>query len=198
MQDLTEHDYRRALRVAARLLDRFDDPTTSNARDDLAQEAAVALWRGRSRLRDRKCLDAYVRTIVHRLRGRALRRARRRERVLFDDAAFADPPRPLCGLRAGSPSLGDDDVVIDSLDVVLGGVTASLVRDFYGGATCRELAERHGLSDGAVRARIHRGRRRLRTAFQSRARRVGSGDVAPGSTAAPASFDLDARSSDPC
>ena len=150
-------------------LRRFTDPWTCSHRDDLVQEAALAVWRWRDESRDPRCAYTAARTIARRARIRALDELQRelqvREELAHarDGRAFVACYRiagrrvPLTRLlpwvRRALARLAPDD--------------RRLLLDFHAGFCCAELSARSGRSEAAVKTRIHRARRRLRSEIEA-------------------------------
>lgn len=159
--------WRGALRDANDWLRRCRDDWTRQNLDDLAQDSAIAAWRWGGRMRHRERLWAAVQTIARRLRGRGRRRNERSVVVCAQDAVdsavcearddapptFAVAGRPLAA-EALRPWLRTALRALSPLD-------QQLLRDFYEGAGCAELAARHCRSESCVKTRLHRARRRV-------------------------------------
>ncbi|MGE3171569.1 MAG: RNA polymerase sigma factor [Planctomycetota bacterium] len=201
--------WRAALAEAHRALRQFGDEVTCRQRDDLVQDAALALWEFQRVRGDARRPQALVRTIAMRARWKALRAAYDRTQVLAEAALGAAVPGA-DGRRGGEsphdaldrlcPSRGDDDErgaraqlrllvegrrvpcdwLLDRLDALLRRLRPAnrqLVLDFYAGESCAELGARLGLSEDAVRVRLHRSRAQLRRWLEDRARTAGSFDT---------------------
>ncbi len=175
-----EPDYARALREAERFLRRWGDGFTSRVCEDVAQEAVIASWQRRATLRDAERFHVYVRTVARRIRYQLLRRERARP-VLSLDAELQlsvllearEPSREPVFTIAGEPV--DRAWLVGRLRSVLARFSTlnrRLLRGYYAGASARELAERHDLTVARVKARLHRGRRRVRQEFTERVRRA--------------------------
>jgi RNA polymerase sigma-70 factor (ECF subfamily) len=165
-------DYGLAIAVADSFLSRWKDRFTRNLRDDLAQEAAVEVWRCRERVRHPARLDAFVRTVSRRLRCRAMREQAREAVRLHDrsvwDRVSADDRRSV--LRIGS-EWRDARSMLEFLEQAMARLSTlnrQLLRGFYEGFSCSELAERYGIPESSVKVRLYRSRRRLRTDFAAR------------------------------
>ncbi len=175
------HDrkYRAALEIANRFLSRWTDRFTRDAREDLAQDAVLEVWKCRGRLRAPDRFEAFVRTISRRVRYRALRR-RMRERATssYDHGELADSissavPADEWLYVDGRPV--DKTWLLEELDHACARVTElnrELVREYYAGSSCRELAVRYGLAEESVKVRLYRSRRKLKQVFEKRARRA--------------------------
>jgi DNA-directed RNA polymerase specialized sigma24 family protein len=159
--------------VQSRLfLERWGDPVTRRERDDLVQETAWATFCQATNVRDQSCIPAMVRTISRRLRHRALSRAARRAVVFGGNFRPVDRLRVCestgpCLLVAGRPV--PVARLLNMLEAVmwcLPPLNRRLLRAFYEGFSCLELADRFELTEEGVKMRLHRSRRRLRKAFE--------------------------------
>jgi len=122
--------------------------------DEAAQEAIVRAWRHRDRCRQPERPFGWLGRIAH---NEALRLVTRRPREVLVEEPFA----------VGGEDDGEDDVEIRLLlDNALSSLSAAdreLARlRYYEDFTCANLAEHFGLSEGTVKVRLHRLRRRLR------------------------------------
>ena len=152
----------------AELLDRHRDAVTATllacgvrSREtarDLAQDVAVRAWRALGRLEDPRSFPAWIRRIAANAARDHLRRAAvRSERDLEEAMALAsdDDPHELSERRS-------------ELRLMLAALEAEdeasrrLVLARADGVGIAELAERMGLSEGAVKMRLLRIRQRLR------------------------------------
>ncbi len=186
-------DYGAVRCAAVRYLSRWSDRATASLRDDLAQEATLVTWRKRELLRDPRCAEAFARTVVKRLRARALRRMARYAPRGLETCAESELARRDRSTGAGSFQVAErevgSDLLLDWLDRSVRQLTrdnADLLLDFYAGRSCRELAARMGLDSRAVKSRLHRGRRRLRELLERRALRGLPDSVGPASPVGPA------------
>ena len=168
------------LMQARRFLLRWNDRFTRSRRDDLAQDAAVALWRFLQDHRDASRGRAMVHTISRRARSRALKVAFRGGAAVAegdaDDLAQAVPARAEqpC-LRVGG-LLVPREWLLARLLPLLAGIRATnrrLVLAYYEGFSCSELSERFGLSEQAVKVRLHRSRAVLRRNLEAMTRAAG-------------------------
>lgn len=165
--------WRRALRDSNAFLGRWADPLTHRERDDLAQDAVLVAWRNKAVLRDPNRLGAFVRTVARRLRARAVRSSSRNpeEWLAGDETAIWPEARPgtVRQVRIGR-RLVPEDWLLDRLQACLGQLAPTnrrLLVGFYEGFSCSELSDRFGLSEAAVKVRLHRGRACLRQQLES-------------------------------
>ncbi len=158
----------RAHEVARRFLYRWRDPRTASLADDLAQQATFLALRSLDTLHDPTRLAALVRTIVRRIRHRALLRAHTREVLATDlDGGLPEPltRRPEAGAVHVRGRWIERERILPMLEFALSRLpplNARLLREYYGGESCRALAARHRLTLDTVKVRLHRSRRRVR------------------------------------
>ena len=129
----------------------------AQAAEDAAQEAFARLYAARARYDERYAFSAYLYAIVKRVCVDDLRKRRRR------------PLLP--GVLPDIPAESAEDEYLqrtESLDRLhrvaeLEGADKRLLLGFaLEGKSCRELARELGMSEGQVRVRLHRVRKRLR------------------------------------
>lgn len=160
--------------IAARFLSRWNDPLTVSLLDDLAQLATLDTLAAYGRLCDERCLPGFVRTIARRVRFRVLRRERERRDAgrdfpLEPACSPAEPPRVrVCARWIESEALLP--WLADALER-LPPLNSQLLREYYGGSSCRDLARRHRLTPDTVKVRLHRSRERVRASLERRVRR---------------------------
>lgn len=154
--------------VARRFLYRWRDVRTTRLAEDLAQQATFVALRRLDTLHDPTRLAALVRTIVRRLRYRALAREHGREILASDiDSEFPEPSphRPDAGAVHVRGRWIERDRILPLLECALSRLpplNERLLREYYGGESCRALAVRHRLTLDTVKVRLHRSRRRVR------------------------------------
>lgn len=160
-------EWGRLVRLCASLSGNVD------AAEDLAQETLIEAWRNSGKLQnpdaERQWLSGIARNVCRRwLRSRG-RDAERWERLVRQhDPSIADETRR----HAGSAELEielERDELADLLDQALALLPAAtrdvLVQRYIDERAHAEIAERLGLSEGAVAIRIHRGKLALRHAL---------------------------------
>ncbi|MDP6929854.1 MAG: sigma-70 family RNA polymerase sigma factor [Planctomycetota bacterium] len=180
-----EEECRKGLEQALHFLARWADTRTRNACEDIAQEAVIEAWSRRESLRRPDRFGSVVRTIARRRRWRVLQDSLDR-RVESHDAEAVLESIPaasitrqesieICGHRQPTEWL------LAELDGAIGelpGLSQSLVRSYYEGFSCVELAERYSLPQTSVKVRIHRIRKRLHEKVTARVRRSTASSVA--------------------
>src|SRR5690348_13011858 len=173
----------RLVRLCARITGDVD------AAEDLAQETLMEAWRALGRLRDPDGLSPWLAAIA---RNVCLRWARERGRELAQWAETAASPDGAPLALDDLPD-GDEDVSVElergelaelldrALALLPGETRAALVESYLYERPRGELAARLGLSEGALRVRLHRGRLALRHALATvlRAEAVALGIALP-------------------
>lgn len=179
-----ESQWRRTRAHADGYLRRHVDPWTRFHREDLVQEATFAAWRWSRRPHNPACFPAAVRTILRRIRNRALF-VRNRERRTT--AALGSPVRSSGGDRSETMLVVagrrlPEHVVRPWLDHALTQLTdldRGLLLSFHEGFCCAELASRFHRSVPCVKTRIHRARRRVQRLVEACARVASSPGKSP-------------------
>lgn len=136
-----------------------------DAADDLAQQTLIQAWRHEQQLRDPQARRSWLLSIA---RTQCLMWARRRSRELARqvDQALAEDSAALAAHDHEPDQTIDRDELARFVDRALrllpGDVRDLLIRRYIHDTPQAEVAARMGLSEGAVEARLHRGRRALR------------------------------------
>ena len=162
----------RLVRLCARLTD------NSSAAEDLAQETLFEAWRSRARLRDLNEIAPWLTAIARNVCLRWQRAQGREQRLYIDqpvDGAEMPDPLDITPTPNGDLSL---QLERHELANLLGRAMAllpvetreALVASYLDGMPQHELAARLGLREGALRARLHRGRQMLRRALEDNLR----------------------------
>lgn len=149
-EELVRSTHRRVYTLAFRVVgDRHEA-------EDVAQEAYVRVYRGLPGFRGDSSFDTWLYRITANAAASHLRRRRRFGDVLDDPEEVVQVP------DEASPDPVDRDEIQRALFALPVAQRAVLVmRDAYG-FSITEIAEDLGLSEGAVKVRIHRARRRLK------------------------------------
>jgi len=143
------HVYTQALRLVG---DRQDA-------EDVAQEAYVRVFRGLAGFRG----DAQFETWLYRIVSNAAMTHRRRRRR-FGEVLTETGQEPL--EFPSEVRVAEEAVDRDALDRALEALPMSMrsvvvMKDVYG-LSCREIGDQIGISEGAVKVRLHRARKRLK------------------------------------
>lgn len=153
-EEVVRATYRHVYTQALRLVGDHQDA------EDVTQEAYLRAFRGLSGFR----ADAQFETWMHRIVANAamsfLRRRGRFGEVLADPE---DEPWPIAVSRQ---HVAEEVVDKEALEAALSGLSPGLrtvvvLKDVYG-LSCLEIGELVGASEGAVKVRLHRARRRMK------------------------------------
>jgi len=130
--------------------------------EDVAQEAYLRVFRGLPGFRGDARFETWLYRIVANAAMSHLRRRRRFGELLVEGEE--EPAEIPSDLR-----LADQAVDRDALSRALYGLPASMrsvvvLKDIYG-LSCQEIGDQLGVSEGAVKVRLHRARRRLKEAL---------------------------------
>jgi RNA polymerase sigma-70 factor (ECF subfamily) len=143
------HVYTQALRLVG---DRHDA-------EDVAQEAYLRVFRGLPGFRGDARFETWLYRVVANSALSFLRRRGRFGEVLAEpeDGPREEPADPRVG-----EALADRDLLVRALEALPASLrTVVVLKDVYG-LSCEEIGEELGVSEGAVKVRLHRARRRLR------------------------------------
>ena len=153
-EEVVRRTHRQVYTQALRLV---GDPKEA---EDVAQDAYLRVFRALGGFRG----DAQFETWLYRIVANAAMSHLRRKRRFADVLAEPDdaPPHEIA-----SPDRTDDQAVdrqalqeaLDALPVSLRAVV--VLKDVYG-LSCQEIGDQIGASEGAVKVRLHRARRRLK------------------------------------
>jgi RNA polymerase sigma-70 factor (ECF subfamily) len=152
-EEIVERTYRHVYTQALRLVGDRQDA------EDVAQEAYVRVFRGLAGFRGDAQFETWLYRIVSNAAMTHLRRRRRFGEVLTERTA-----EPL-ELRA-EVRVAEEAVERDALERALEALPMSMrsvvvMKDVYG-LSCREIGDQIGISEGAVKVRLHRARKRLK------------------------------------
>lgn len=131
----------------------------SSAADDLSQEAFYRAWRHFARVRTYEQPRAWLLRVATNLVINQRRGARHAPPLPLDEHhASPGAPDPATGLAEGS-------AIRQALSAIAPRERAALVLHEVYGLTCDELAEALGISRGAAKMTLSRGRAHFRTAY---------------------------------
>jgi RNA polymerase sigma-70 factor (ECF subfamily) len=156
--ELVDGTYPQVYTLAARLVgDRHEA-------EDVAQEAYLRVHRSLRTFRGDSSFQTWLYRIVA---NTAMTHLRKRGRF----GALADEPETVLRLADSRPPKGEVDT--EHVRVALNALPDAqrvilLMKDAYG-FSCREIADEMGVSEGAVKVRLHRARRRLKDSLYGQA-----------------------------
>jgi RNA polymerase sigma-70 factor (ECF subfamily) len=160
--ELVERTHRQVYTQAYRLVgDRHEA-------EDVSQEAYLRVFRSVGGFREDARFETWLYRIVANVAFTHLKRKGRFGRVLADGPAEGHDAEP-AGMQEARPvdAIVDREEVKRVLRELPEGLRVVLVlRDVYG-LTMKEIGEEMGLSEGAVKVRLHRARKRLRESVGS-------------------------------
>lgn len=132
--------------------------------EDVAQDAYLRVFRALGSFREEARFETWLHRIVVNAAMTHLKRRGRFPALVQDPGSAPEPPpaRP-------ADQAVDREEVREALAELPEGLRVTLVlREMYG-LSCREIGEEMGLSEGAVKVRLHRARKRLRDVIHGRA-----------------------------
>jgi RNA polymerase sigma-70 factor (ECF subfamily) len=151
-EEVVERTHRRVFTLAYRLVgDRHEA-------EDVAQEAYLRAYRSLRTFRGEASFETWLHRITANTAMSHLRRRGRFGDVLAEgDERLAREPAP----RDVDEVVERDEVERALAALPPGQRTVVLLKDVYG-FSCQEIGDRIGISEGAVKVRLHRARRRLK------------------------------------
>ncbi len=154
-EEVVRLTYRQVYTQAVRLIgDRRDA-------EDVVQEAFLRAFRALPRFRGDAQLETWLHRIVANAAADHLRRRGRAGALILDSPANDATERPAegVGLEEQATERHDLEAALQTLPVTLR--VPVVLKDVYG-LSCEEIADELEISEGAVKVRLHRGRRRLK------------------------------------
>lgn len=158
-EELVEQTQRQVYTLAYRLVgDRHEA-------EDVAQEAYLRVFRSLRGFRQEARFETWLYRIVTNAAFSHLRRKGRFGDVLAEgqESAVEEPE-----VRPVEAAIDRDEVKRALQGLTLGARTVVVLKDVYG-LSCQEIADEMGLSEAAVKVRLHRARKRLKDAIWSKA-----------------------------
>ena len=129
--------------------------------EDVAQEAYLRVFRSLGGFRQESRFETWLHRIVVNAAMTHLRRRGRFGELARDPETDPEPPpAPPAQDRAA-----DRDLIRRALEELPHGMRTTLVLYEMYGLSCREIGLELGLSEGAVKVRLHRARKRLKEAI---------------------------------
>lgn len=158
-EELVEQTRRQVYTLAYRLVgDRHEA-------EDVAQDAYLRVFRSLRGFRQEASFETWLYRIVTNAAFTHLRRRGRFGAVLAEgqEQAVEEPE-----VRPVEAALDRDEVRRALQGLTLGARTVVVLKDVYG-LSCQEIADEMGLSEAAVKVRLHRARKRLKEVIWTRA-----------------------------
>src|ERR671922_2111242 len=151
-EELVDRTHRQVYTLAYRLVgDRHEA-------EDVTQEAYLRVHRSLRGFRGDARFETWLYRIVANAAMSHLRRRGRFGDLLAEGQDLVSPYQPT---RPAEDSVEEDEIKRALHALPLGQRTAVVLKDIYG-FSCQEIADRIGVSEGAVKVRLHRARRRLK------------------------------------
>lgn len=166
-EELVERTHRQVYTLAYRLVgDRHDA-------EDVAQEAYLRVFRSVGGFREEARFETWLYRIVT---NAAMSHLRKRGRfgVLLAEERESAAPEP--EVRPVDEVIERDELVRALQSLPEGTRAIVVLKDVYG-LTCQEIADETGLTEGAVKLRLHRARKRLKEAIYGTPAQVGHQEV---------------------
>jgi RNA polymerase sigma-70 factor (ECF subfamily) len=159
-EELVELTHRRVYSLAFRLT---GDRTEA---EDVSQEAYLRMFRGLAGFREEARFETWMHRIVTNCAISMMKRRGRFGDVLASEPEDVPVPDPT------APAFAERDSLSRALAELPEGQRVSvLLKDVYG-LSCREIGEELGIEEGAVKVRLHRGRKRVRELLDEPDRRA--------------------------
>jgi RNA polymerase sigma-70 factor (ECF subfamily) len=152
-EEVVRRTYRHVYTQALRLVGDRQDA------EDVAQDAYLRVYRGLAGFRGDAQFETWLYRIVSNAAMSHLRKRRR-----FGELAKDSPeePRELPSATLVAEEAVDRDSLTKALDSLPPSLRVVVIlKDVYG-LSCREIGDQIGASEGAVKVRLHRARRRLK------------------------------------
>ncbi len=149
-EELVERTHRRVYTLAYRLVGDRQEA------EDVAQEAYLRAYRSLPGFRGDARFETWMYRIVSNV---AMTHLRRRNR--FGDLVAEERDTPEPELRPTDDLVERDELKRALEALPLGQRTVVVLKDVYG-LSCQEIGDQIGVSEGAVKVRLHRARKRLK------------------------------------
>jgi RNA polymerase sigma-70 factor, ECF subfamily len=155
-EEVVRATYRQAYTQALRLVGDRQDA------EDVTQEAYLRVYRGLAGFRGDARFETWLYRIVANAAINHLQRRGRFGELLAEPEEEPASPAPSGDARSPTDAVLDREALSAALASLPPAVrTMVVLKDVYG-LPAKEIAEEFGLSEGAVKVRLHRARRRLK------------------------------------
>ena len=132
--------------------------------EDVAQEAYLRVFRALGSFREEARFETWLHRIVTNAAMTHLKRRGRFPDLVREPETAPEPPPA----RPADQSVDRDEVRAALAELPEGLRVTLVLREMYG-LSCREIGEELGISEGAVKVRLHRARKRMRDVIHGRA-----------------------------
>jgi len=126
--------------------------------EDIAQDAYLRVFRSLGGFREDARFETWLYRVVVNAAMTHLKKRGRFGSLLRDPE---EAPEPVSPDRAEDAAVDRDEVRRSLEKLPVGMRTTVVLKDVYG-LSCREIGEEMGLSEGAVKVRLHRARKRMK------------------------------------
>jgi RNA polymerase sigma-70 factor (ECF subfamily) len=127
--------------------------------EDVAQEAYLRVFRGLAGFRGDAQFETWLYRIVSNAAMTHLRKRRRFAELVLDPGE--ESGEPVSPIQVAEEAV-DRDALTSALDSLPPSLRVVVIlKDVYG-LSCREIGDQIGVSEGAVKVRLHRARKRLK------------------------------------
>jgi RNA polymerase sigma-70 factor (ECF subfamily) len=155
-EEVVRRTYRHVYTQALRLVGDRQDA------EDVAQEAYLRVFRGLAGFRGEAQFETWLYRIVANAAMSYLRRRQRFGAVLSEPADEDASPWELASdVRVAEEAVDRDALTKALQELPLPLRTVLVLKDVYG-LSCEEIAQQFGTTEGAIKVRLHRGRKRLK------------------------------------
>jgi RNA polymerase sigma-70 factor, ECF subfamily len=154
-EEVVRRTYRQVYTQALRLVDDRQDA------EDVAQEAYLRVFRGLAGFREEAQFETWLYRIVANAAMSYLRR-RQRFGAILAEPEDDGPHRQLASDVRVDEQTVDRDELVKALQALPPSLrTVVVLKDVYG-LSCEEIGQQLGTTEGAVKVRLHRARKRLK------------------------------------
>lgn len=134
--------------------------------EEITADVFICLWKNRKNLQADKALSPFLAAIARNLVKNRFRSFGKHPpvRQSYEELVLPDT-QDLCGMAEQMEMIA---CLVEGMDVLTDSDRQLVVRFYFYGEKASEIAQKMGLTDAAVRVRLHRSRGKLRTYMQER------------------------------
>lgn len=151
-EEVVRRTYRQVYTLALRLVGDHQEA------EDVAQDAYLRVFKGLSGFREDSRFETWLYRIVSNAAMTHLRRRGRFGELLAEEDGRMEAPSDL---RLAEQTVERDSVARALEALQPASRTVVMLKDVYG-LSCQQIGEELGMSEGAVKVRLHRARRRMK------------------------------------